>query len=179
MNIRTIVGGVTTAAALTIGTVIGGLGSAAAQPGDFAALPVDPNLIWDSQAYSAEPLVFNPNGQPGVSAVYNHRNGGMQITSTILVLPDAQAAGAALGGLDVAGKVANGQSQPASVGSGGTMVSGMSPNGSQAVTVLTFTQGNAAAMLEFAGPPNDPAPPELVTELGQKQDTAIRDWQAA
>jgi hypothetical protein len=47
------------------------------------------------------------------------------------------------------------------------------------VTVLTFTQGNAAATIEFDGAPKDPAPADLVVELGQKQDTAIRDWQAA
>jgi len=135
---------------------------------------VDPNLVTDSQAYSTAPLVVNPNGQPGVTAVYNHRNGGMQITNTILILPDAAGVSAALGGLDAAAKVAGGQTQPAAVGTGGTMVSGMSPDGSKSVTVVTFTRGNAAAMLEFDGPPKDPAPADLVTELGQKQDTAIR-----
>jgi hypothetical protein len=178
MNIRKIAVRSVTAAAFTIGTAMGGLGSAAAAPGDYSTLPVDPNLVTDSQAYSTAPLVVNPNGQPGVTAVYNHRNGGMQITNTILILPDAAGVSAALGGLDAAAKVAGGQTQPASVGTGGTMVSGMSPDGSKSVTVLTFTRGNAAAMLEFDGPPKDPAPADLVTELGQKQDTAIRDWQA-
>jgi hypothetical protein len=55
----------------------------------------------------------------------------------------------------------------------------MSPDGSKSVTVLTFTQGNAATTIEFDGLPKDPAPVDLVLELGRKQDTAIRDWQAA
>jgi hypothetical protein len=171
----------TAAAVFTIGVAVGGFGSAAAQPGDYSTLPVDPNLITDSLAYNAAPPVFNPNGQPGVTAVYNHRDGGRQITSTILILPDAAAASAAVNGprAELAGKVANGQTQPAAVGAGGTMVSGMSPDGSKSVTVLTFTQGNAAATIEFDGAPKDPAPADLVVELGQKQDTAIRDWQAA
>jgi hypothetical protein len=59
------------------------------------------------------------------------------------------------------------------------MLSGTSPDGTQSVTVLTFTQGNAAATIEFDGPPNDPVPADMVIELGQKQDTAIRDWQTA
>jgi hypothetical protein len=59
------------------------------------------------------------------------------------------------------------------------MVSGMSPDGTKSVTVLTFTQGTAAATIEFDGPPRDPAPADFVVELGQKQDTAIKDWQAA
>ena len=161
-----------------MGAAIGGSGSAAAQPGDYSALPVDPNLLTDSLAYSAAPFDLNPNGQPGVRAVYTHREGGTRtITTTILVLPDAQAATAALAG--AAAEVANSQTQPAAVGAGGTMVSGKSPDGTESVTVLTFTQGNAATTIEFDGPPNDPAPVDLVVDLGQKQDTAIRDWQGA
>jgi hypothetical protein len=177
MKARTLAGAVAAAAILTFS----GFAYAAAQPGDLGALPVDPNLITDSLAYNAAPLVFNPNGQPGVEAVYTHRDGSRQITSTILVLPDSQAATAALDAQRavVAGEVANSQTQPADVGSAGTMVSGMSPDGSRSVTVLSFVQGNAATTIEFAGAPNDPAPADLVLELGRKQDTAIRDWQAA
>jgi hypothetical protein len=177
MKVRTMAGGFGAAAVLTFA----GFGYAAAQPGDFSTLPVDPNLITDSLAYNAAPPVFNPNGQPGVEAVYTHRDGSRQITSTILVLPDAQAATAALDGAraELAGKVANAQTQPAAVGSGGTMVAGMSTDGSKSVTVLSFGQGNTATTIEFDGAPKDPAPADLVLELGRKQDTAIRDWQAA
>jgi hypothetical protein len=177
MTARTMAGGLAAAAIMTFG----GFGYAAAQPGDVSVLPVDPNLITDSLAYNAAPPVFNPNGQPGVQTVYTHRDGSRQITSTILVLPDAQAATAALDGAraELAGKVADGQTQPAAVGSAGTMVSGMSPDGSKSVTVLSFAEGNTATTIEFDGAPKDPAPSDLVLELGRKQDTAIRDWQAA
>jgi hypothetical protein len=177
MNARTMAGGLATAALMTLA----GFGYAAAQPGDFSTLPVDPNLITDSLAYNAAPPVFNPNGQPGVEAVYTHRDGSRQITSTILVLPDPQAATAALDGAraQLAGKVGNGKTQPAAVGSGGTMLTGMSPDGSKSVTVLSFAEGNSATTIEFTGAPQDPAPSDLVLELGRKQDTAIRDWQAA
>ncbi|MEO3758437.1 hypothetical protein ABGB19_09150 [Mycobacterium sp. B14F4] len=161
------------AAAATIGT-----GSATAQSIDYSTLPVDPNTITDSLAYTAAPLDIDPNGQPGVMAEYNHREGGTrQITTTILVLSDTQAATAALGG--AAAEVANQQSQPAAVGTGGTIVTGTSPDGTESVTVLTFTEGNTAATIEFDGPPNDPVPADMVIELGQKQATAIRDWQSA
>src|SRR4051812_13038846 len=169
MNIRTMAGGFAAAAVLTFA----GFGYAAAQPGDFSTLPVDPNLITDSLAYNAVPPVFNPNGQPGVETVYIHRDGSRQITSTILVLPDAQAASAALDGAkaELAGKVANSKTQPAAVGSGGTMLTGMSPDGSKSVTVLSFAEGNTATTLEFDGAAKDPAPSDLVLELGHKQDT--------
>lgn len=154
-----------------------GIGSAAAQP-DYSTLPVDPNVLTDSLAYTAAPLDIDPNGQPGVMAEYTHREGGTrQITTTILVLPDAQAAAAALGG--AAAEVANQRSEPAAVGTGGTMVIGTSPDGTESVTVLTFAEGNTATTIEFDGPPNDPVPADMVIELGQKQATAIRDWQGA
>ncbi len=176
MRIRTVAGAVAATAVMSLS----GFGYAAAQPGDFSALPVDPNLVTDSLAYSAAPPVFNPNGQPGVETVYTHRDGTRTITSTILVLPDPQAATAALDGAraELAGKVANGTSQPAAVGTGGTTLTGMSPDGSKSVTVLSFGEGNTATTIEFDGAPKDPVPPDLVLELGKKQDTAIRDWQA-
>ena len=174
-KIRTMTGGFAAAAVMTMS----GFGYAAAQPGDFSTLPVDPNLITDSLAYNAAPAVYNPNGQPGVETVYIHRDGSRTITTTVLVLPDAGAATAALDGARAGLAVANGKSQPAAVGSGGTMLTGMSADGSKSVTVLSFTEGNTATTIEFAGAPKDPAPSDLVLELGRKQDTAIRDWQAA
>lgn len=165
-------------ALLGIGMTINGLGSAAAESSDYTMLPVDPNLVSDSLAYSAAPFDIDPDGRPGVEAVYTHREGGTrQITTTILVLPDAQAAVAALAA-DPA-DMANSQSQPAAVGTGGTMLSGTSPDGTESVTVLTFTEGNTATTIEFDGPPTDPAPVDFVLELGQKQGTAIKDWQSA
>jgi hypothetical protein len=175
MKARTMAGSIAAATVMTFT----GFGYAAAQPGDFSTLPVDPNLITDSLAYNAAPLVFNPNGQPGVQAVYTHRDGSRQITSTILVLPDAQAADVALDGGRMVSKVANSQTAQAAVGSQGTIVSGTSPDGSKSVTVLSFVEGNTATTIEFDGAPKDPAPSDLVLELGRKQDIAIRDWQAA
>lgn len=167
-----------TLAAMATAATFGGFGSAAAQSSDYSTLPVDPNLITDSLAYSAAPFDIDPDGQRGITAVYTHREGGTRtITTTILTLPDAQAATAALNGATA--EVANAQTQPAAVGTAGTMVTGTSPDGTESVTVLTFTEGNTATTIEFDGPPNDPAPADMVVELGQKQDTAIRDWQTA
>lgn len=163
-------------AAVAAAAAIGGFPSAAAQVGDYSTLPVDPNVLTDSLAYTAAPLDINPDGQQGVTATYNHRD-GRQITTTVLFYPDPDAATASIAG--AAADVTNPVTQPAAVGSGGTIVSGMSPDGVQSVTVLTFTEGNAATTIEFDGPPADPAPPDMVVELGQKQATAITSWQAA
>lgn len=163
-------------AAMAVAATIGGLGSAAAQSADYTQLPVDPNRITDSQAFSAAPFDIDPDGQRGVRAEYTHREGATRsITTTILILPSAQEAAGSLAA--AAAQVGNPQSTPAPVGTGGTMVTGTSPDGTESVTVLSFTEGNVATTIEFDGPPNDPAPPDFVTELGQKQDTAIKDWQ--
>jgi hypothetical protein len=175
------VGGLTATTLLTIGVTVGGFGSAAAQPGDYSTLPVHPNEVTDSMAYSAAAPIQNPNGQPGVTEVYMHRDGSRQITNTILILPDAPGAAAAMNGsqADLANRVAGGKTQPAAVGTGGTMVSGSSPDGSKSVTLLTFTEGNAATTIEFDGPPKDPVPTDMVIDFGQKQDTAIKSWLGA
>jgi hypothetical protein len=77
---------------------------------------------------------------------------------------------AALGDL-----VKGGTPAPAAVGTGGTMVSGTAPDGAKAVTVLLFTEGKAFTNLEFDSAPNDPVPPQFVTDVGQKQDTPIKN----
>ena len=44
----------------------------------------------------------------------------------------------------------------------------------QSLSVLYITEGNAASTIEFAGPAADPAPSDLVIEMGQKQDALIK-----
>jgi hypothetical protein len=161
---------------LFLGVSVAGLGTAAAQP-DYGALPVNPNTVTDSTAYVAAAPVQNPQGQPGVEAVFTHRDGTREITNTILILADAPAATAAMDQArsTLAGQVTASTTQPASVGTGATIVSGTSPDGAKSVAVLTFTEGSAFTTIEFEGPPNDPVPVDLVTEYGQHQATAIRD----
>jgi hypothetical protein len=163
------------AGALTFGGMLAGMASAAAQP-NYAALPVNPNDVTDSTAYIAAAPVQNPNGQPGIEAVFTHRDGSRKITDTIVVLGSPQAASAAMDQArgTVSGLVV-GTPQVAPVGTGGTIVSGNSPDGTKSVAVLTFTEGDAFTMVEFDGPANDPVPIDLVTDYGQKQAAVIRD----
>ena len=64
--------------------------------------------------------------------------------------------------------------EPIAIGTGGTTISGPSPDGAKGVTVLLFTEGKAFAELEFDGPPDALVPPDFVTDVGQKQDAAIK-----
>ncbi len=54
------------------------------------------------------------------------------------------------------------------------MVSGSSPDGSKAVTVLLFTESRAVVRLEFDSAPGDPMPPQFVTDVGKNQEVTIR-----
>lgn len=163
-------GGLAAVVALTTA----GMGTAVGAP-DYGALPVNPNAITDSSAYVPMAPVLNPDGQQGVEQEFTHRDGSRGITTTILVLPTPQDAAGSMGALrsGLASIVAEQASQPVPVGAGGTLVTGTSPDGTQSVSVLLFTEGNSAVEVQFDGPTNDPVPADLATQYGQDQATAI------
>lgn len=168
---RTLVSGCV-AALFVVSTVM----TAASAVADPATLPVDPNVVTDSTAYIAQPPILDPNGQRGVEQVFTHRDGSRQITDTIVMLADPQAAVAALEAnrSDAASMVVRQTSTPVPVGENGTVITGTSPDGSHAVTVLLFTRGATSAEIAFQGGPNDPVPNDLVIDYGQRQDDAIQ-----
>ena len=159
--------------ALTAAAVLG-MGTAAAD--DYTALLINPNTVLDTTAYTAGDMSMNPAGQPGVTQVYNHRD-GRSITDTVWVLPDAATATAAVTQAVADSGIANPKSETVPVGTGGTYVSGMTADGATAMSLLSFTEGNAAVTIAFAGPANDPAPSAVAVELGQAQAALIKNRQ--
>jgi hypothetical protein len=71
--------------------------------------------------------------------------------------------------------VTGGDPQPISVGNGGTMVAGTSPDKSKAVTVLLFTEGKAFVTLEFDGGLGDVVPADYALGVAQQQDAVIKN----
>jgi hypothetical protein len=51
---------------------------------------------------------------------------------------------------------------------------GMSPDGTKSVTILLFTEGKVFVTLEFDGAPDDPVPPEGVTDVGHNKTPLSR-----
>jgi hypothetical protein len=150
--------------------------SAAAQAADYSNLLIKPSDIPGDQFTMPQPPQVNPNGKPGVAALFTNQGDTRQIGDTIMVMPNASDAA---GGLDstkaAAGlSVAGAQPQPVDVGTGGTMLAGTSPDGSKAVTILTFSEGRAVVLIEFDSAPNDPVPPDGAVDIGKKQDDAIK-----
>ena len=152
--------------------------SSSAAAADYTALLLKASdITLPGDTFTGQPPIQNPNGQPGVAQIFGNQNDTRHVGVTILILPDPDQAvseldeeKAALGDMVIGGTPA-----PAAVGTGGTTVSGTSPDGSKAVTVLLFTEGKAFVNLEFDSPPNNPLPPGFVTDVGQKQDTAIKN----
>jgi len=149
--------------------------SSSSQPSGYGALLIKSSDI-GGDFNASSPPVQNPNGVAGVEVLFANPDNSRRIGDTISIVADPAAAAAALDSAKsgYAEKV-TGSWQPADVGSGGAMISGTSPNKSQAVTVLLFTEGKALVKLEFAGAANDPIDPGVATDIGRKQDAAIKN----
>ncbi|WP_236056853.1 hypothetical protein [Mycobacterium sp. SM1] len=106
---------------------------------------------------------------------FKTQDGGHAIIDTILIFPDPAAAQAALDAAKATLPGAGtGKPAPVRVGTGGTTVSGDAADGSKGMTMLRFTEGRAFVTLEFDGPPGVPAPRDFITDVGRKQDAAIK-----
>ncbi len=145
------------------------------QPTDYGALLIKPSDI-GGDLTAPQPPVLNPNNAPGVAQLFANADNSRRIGDTILIVADPATAAAGLENTktNYAGKV-SGTWQPVDVGSHGAMISGTSPDNSQAVTVLLFTEGKALVNLEFDSAPNDPIDPGVATDIGRKQDAAIKN----
>lgn len=150
--------------------------SAPAQPSDYTRLLIAAGDINAPEIFTATPPVNNPDGRPGASTTFSNNDRTHVINDSIQVLSDPAAAQRALESAKSAhdGYV-HGAPEPIAIGTGGTTISGPSPDGAKGVTVLMFTEGKAFVELEFDGPPSALVPPDFVTDVGQKQDVAVKN----
>ncbi len=150
--------------------------SAPAQPNEYAKLLIQASDINAPVPFTAAPPTDNPNGQPGVATTFKDDDGSHAIKVTIQVYDDPDDATNALNTAkgQQGGLIKESTTQPSTIGSGGTMLMGNSPDRSKGVVILLFTEGKAFATLEFDGPTDTLAPPDFVNDVGQKQDAAIK-----
>jgi hypothetical protein len=144
------------------------------QPTDYSSLLIKPSDI-GGDFKSPQPPVLNPNNAAGVAQLFANPDNSRRIGDTILIVADPAVAKAGIENTkaNYAGKV-TGTWQPVEIGSNGFMISGNSPDNSQAVTVLLFSEGKAVVNIEFDSAPNDPIDPAIATDVGRKQDAAIK-----
>jgi hypothetical protein len=150
--------------------------SAKPQSADYTKLLIQAGDLNAPEEFKASPITQNPNGNAGVETTFSNEDGSNVIRDTIIVLNDPSAAASALDSAKATlGDSVKGTPGPANVGTGGTTASGNSPDGSKGVTMVLFAEGKAFTTLKFDGPPDTPAPPDFVTDVAQKQDTAIKN----
>jgi hypothetical protein len=157
----------------SVSSAASGTAAPSAQPTDYSALLIKPSDIRDFTA--PQPPVLNPNGAPGVQQLFANSDNSRRIGDAILIVADAATAAAGLENTKGNyGSKVTGIWQPADVGSNGVIITGNSPDNSQAVTVLLFTEGKALVSMEFDGAPNEPIAPDVAKDIGRKQDAAIK-----
>lgn len=149
----------------------------AAAPVDYTRLLLEArDVSTTGDAYIAQPATPNPDSRPGAEVLIVNQEQTKAI-SILLVALDSPAAGPsalAEAQASLTKSVDPGPPQPSIVGTGGTVVSGNSPDGTKSVTVLLFTEGSMLARVEFDGLPGQPADANFVTNTGQKQAIALR-----
>ena len=146
------------------------------QSGDYTKLLIQASDLNAPEEFKASPITQNPNGNAGAETTFSNDDGSNVIRDTIIVMNYPSAAASALDSAKAKmGYSLKGTPGPAAVGTGGTTVSGNSPDGSKGVTMVLFTEGKVFTTLKFDGPPDTPAPPDFVTDVAQKQDTAIKN----
>lgn len=149
-------------------------GPPSGQPSDYGFLLIKPNDVGDGLTAPQSPML-NPNNAPGVAQLFANGDSSRRLWDTIVIAADPPAAAAELASTQGSynGKV-SGSWQPLAVGANGVTISGTSPDNSQAMTVLAFTEGKALVTLEFDSPPDEPFDPAVALDIGRKQDAAVK-----
>lgn len=141
-----------------------------ATPADYSVLLITTEDIDSSEPFTAEPPILNPNGEAGVSGQFFAEDSSM-IGSTIRILADpAEAARVLELTRDGISNVA-GRREPSPIGTNGSVIAGMSLDQITGIAVLTFSEQNAVATLEFDGPYGklEGLPTQLIDSVAQRQ----------
>jgi hypothetical protein len=146
-------------------------------PLDYASLLIkaeDIDLPGDSFIGGIPQFAHDPDG---VAIAFDNEDHTRTLGDSIVIMPDAAAAKVALdGGVRAFGKsITDPSPRPAPVGSNGVVDSGVSPDGSKAVTIVAFTQGPAFAVMQFDSAVGSPVPEDFLTALAQKQAGVIKN----
>jgi hypothetical protein len=142
---------------------------------DYTQLLIKASDINAPDPFTAGPATKDPNGKQGATITFTDADHSHAIIDTIQNLPDAEATATALDSARAYHReTLRTKALNAEVGTNGVTISGLTQDHSKSVTVLLFTQGTVMVTIEFEGPSFALAPPEFVTDVGQKQDDAVK-----
>lgn len=153
--------------------------SAATKPDsvDYSRLLLQAADLSDAEdTFAVRTTTDDPNGLPGASALFVNADDTRAIADTFVVYPDAATASATLkqAASTLNTIVAGGKPEQSPVGSDGVVISGTSPDGAKAVTLLLYTEGPALVRLEFDSAPGDATTDAFVNSVGRMQQIALR-----
>jgi hypothetical protein len=139
-------------------------------------LLTEADLSDDEDTFSQRSSTPDADGTPGASAFFVNVEDTRAITDTIVAYPDAPAATAALQQViaDPSKVVSGGTPRPFAVGTDGTIIKGVAPDGAKDVTLLVFTEGRALVRLKFESATGDSTTDPFVSSVGKMQQIALR-----
>src|ERR1700753_3571329 len=110
---------------------------------DYTTLLIHDTDIKAPVTFKGTPPTKDPNGQPGAAATFATDDNSHTVKDTIQVLADPAAAIAALNAAKTqqGGAIKDPTTGESKIGAGGVTLSGNSPDGTKAVTILLFTEG--------------------------------------
>jgi hypothetical protein len=150
----------------------------AAASSDYTTLLIKPEDIESPEPFTdASPPELNPQGVPGAIGAFHTAGDTAVIVDQIALFDNAdQATAAVTEFLRTANTLVKGSPRPVDVGSNGNIIEGTTPDGSAALTVVTFSEDNAWVQMHFASPPGDlnPAPTDFVTTVATQQADALQ-----
>lgn len=170
-------------AGLVVAGTLAGMYSASsypaqAQPTDYTRLLIQASDIHAPESFTADPPQTRAmTGGTDVMTTFRNPDGTHVIYDSVQIAADPAAATRTLESRKVVAQqgTVHGWPEPIDIGTGGATIDGPSPDGSKSVTDLLFTEGKAFVEIEFDGQPNRLVPPDLVNDVGQKQDAAIKE----
>lgn len=139
-------------------------------------LLTEADLSDDEDSFTQRSSTPDADGTPGASAFFVNVEDTRAITDTIVAYPDAAAATAALQQViaDPSKVVSGGTPRPFGVGTDGTIIKGVAPDGAKDVTLLVFTEGRALVRLKFESATGDSTTDPFVSSIGKMQQIALR-----
>ena len=145
---------------------------------DYRKLSLQPqDMALPNAGYSVpEAASVNPQGIPGAEVMITSDDSTNAVGITISLLPDASTAPEELPKAVANLSTVRSAAAPVSVAVGeeAVAITGTTPDGTKSATALVFRQDRAIVRIDFYSLPGDPAPMELVTDIGQKQAAAVR-----
>jgi hypothetical protein len=144
---------------------------------DYTPLLLEGGDIYvPGDSYAAPPPIQNPDGIQGAEELMVNGDQTRAIGITIVVVADVATAADEVvkAQQNLTTVVPSGPAQPVPVGTGATAVTGLSRDGSKAVTALVFSEDRALVRIDFYSVPGQPTPLDFAIDVGLKQAIALR-----